>query len=127
MGHVIKDKNEVLTVEQYMELDRQNAIRRTKNQTELYGFISKKTKSDPKPAMKDGVQQLNGDGSLRFYKPSMSITFDITGGSLNLQIEDESLFDSIDCYCSYLMTARHGEVRNFGQKETGLIPLKFEL
>lgn len=128
MGSIKESQDRPMTVEEYKELDRQNAKRRTRNETFIYGMVSKKNLGERRARLdKDKNPMFDKGGDQLFYKPSMSIVFDITGGSLDLQIEDEELFNSIDCYESYEMTARHGKVRVFGKEETGLIPLKFEL
>lgn len=120
--------NQVLTVEQYKEMERQAAKRRTTNETHIYGFVSKKILGEARPRV-DKATKLpicDSDGNELFYKPSMSIQFDFTGGSLLLQVEDEALFNSVDEFESYYMTARHGSVRVFGKPEIALVPLKFE-
>lgn len=118
-----------LTVEEYKEMDRQAAKRRTTNITQLYGFVSAKVLGEARPRMdkKTNLPICDDEGNQLYYKQSMSIKFDITGGSLMLQTENQALFDSVDEFESYLLTARHGEVRAFGRVETALIPLKFEI
>lgn len=129
MASIKELEDRPMTLEEYKELDRQNAKRRTRNETRIYGQVSKKTVGDPRPRI-DKTTKLpicDGDGNQLFYKPSMSITFDFTGGSLELQIDEVSLFDSVLVFESYEMTARHGAVRSFGKDVVGLIPLKFEI
>ncbi|MCK9373469.1 MAG: hypothetical protein M0P91_09735 [Sulfuricurvum sp.] len=127
MSKEITQQNETpMTLEQYLELDRKRAARRILNETKIFGQITKKYVGQAKPRMKDNMPVHDEDGNPMFYTPPMSITFGYTGGSLELPINDENLFNSVEEFGEYLLIARHGKVKVFGKEQDGLIPLRFE-
>ncbi len=107
----------VLTIADVQEQTRLYMERISKNSIELAGIISGKRKTEPQPRMKrvDGkytdIQEVNEDGSPKFWDSRFYITLAFEGGAIDVSITKEWDAD-LEIGTRILLSGRKGI--NFG-------------
>lgn len=91
------------------------------NEANTVGKVVSKYQSEPRPRMKNGVQQVDSQGNNLFYEPRRTCTFVYFGGEAKDVPLTKDQFESISEGQIYLFLGRSGTVQNFGESKEGII------
>lgn len=93
----------------------------TLNEVNRSGTVVKKYQSEPRPRMKDGVQQVDAQGNPLFYEPRRTCDFIYTGGEAKNVALTKDQFDMIKEGEMYIFKGRRGTVVEFGESKDGIL------
>lgn len=91
------------------------------NEVNTAGTVVKKYQSEPRPRVKDNVQQVDAQGNPLFYEPRRTCDFIYTGGEAKSVSLTKEQYDLIKEGEMYIFRGRRGTVQEFGESKEGVI------